>query len=151
MFILHKKIYYAEYIETASDLNMEIKSRIRDDEKYYAVDMGFRTIKREFGAYDRITDASPKYVLSRQNRHKPKRNHSYEHYRFSSTQKRLNYHINRGAKHTKSELIEFGFCIVSGPEGSRTPVRKPIHCSISHHSQLFDIPSVRRRLTGCGL
>ena len=26
--------------------------------------MGFRTIKREFGAYDRITDASPKYVLS---------------------------------------------------------------------------------------
>jgi site-specific DNA recombinase len=30
----------------------------------------------------------------------------------------------------------------SGAEGNRTPVRKPIHCSISHHSQSFNIPSV---------
>jgi site-specific DNA recombinase len=29
-----------------------------------------------------------------------------------------------------------------GAEGNRTPVRKPIHCSISHHSQSFNIPSV---------
>ncbi len=36
----------------------------------------------------------------------------------------------------------------SGAEGNRTPVRKPIHCSISHYSQSFDIPSIRRRLTG---
>ena len=36
----------------------------------------------------------------------------------------------------------------SGAEGNRTPVRKPIHCSFSHYSQLFDIPSINRQLTG---
>ena len=35
-----------------------------------------------------------------------------------------------------------------GPEGNRTPVRKPIHSGISHYSHSFDIPSVWRRMTG---
>lgn len=43
--------------------------------------------------------------------------------------------------------------LTHGAEGNRTPVRKPIHCSISHYSQSFSrtsshIPSIKRRLTG---
>lgn len=38
--------------------------------------------------------------------------------------------------------------LIDGAEGNRTPVRKPIHCRFSHHSQLFDIPSINRQLTG---
>ena len=35
-----------------------------------------------------------------------------------------------------------------GPEGNRTPVRKPIHSGISHYSHSFDIPLIQRRMTG---
>lgn len=41
--VLLKKIM-EELLANGIDLNKEIKSRIRDDEKYYAIDMGFRTI-----------------------------------------------------------------------------------------------------------
>ena len=55
--------------------NIVGKSALSNKEKQYAIDMGFRTIntntinyedtiKREFGAYEKITDASPKYVMS---------------------------------------------------------------------------------------
>lgn len=37
-----------------------------------------------------------------------------------------------------------------GPEGNRTPVRKPIPYGISHHSLYFNIPSVRRLKTNSG-
>ena len=37
-----------------------------------------------------------------------------------------------------------------GPEGTRTPVRKPIHSGISHYSHSFDIPLIQRRMTGFG-
>ena len=41
--------------------------------------------------------------------------------------------------------------LFSGPEGSRTPVRKPIHRGISHHSRLFDIPSAVHQPAGLQL
>ena len=37
-----------------------------------------------------------------------------------------------------------------GPEGNRTPVRKPIPYGISHHSLYFNIPSIRRLKTNTG-
>ena len=49
--------------------------------------------------------------------------------------------------------IHIDYTIIHGAEGNRTPVRKPIHCSISHYSQSFmqvlpAVPSTKRRLTG---
>lgn len=41
--------------------------------------------------------------------------------------------------------------VFHGPEGNRTPVRKPIHRGISHHSRLFDIPSTVRQPAGLQL
>ena len=38
--------------------------------------------------------------------------------------------------------------LFSGPEGNRTPVRKPFHCGVSHHSRSFDIPSAARQPAG---
>ena len=43
---------------------------------------------------------------------------------------------------------EFDASSFGGAAGSRTPVRRHIHPSISHHSHSMDIPSVRRRMTG---
>ena len=39
----------------------------------------------------------------------------------------------------------------NGPEGNRTPVRKPIPYGVSHHSLYFNIPSIRRLKTNSGL
>ena len=41
--------------------------------------------------------------------------------------------------------------LINGPEGNRTPVRKPIPHGISHHSLYFDIPSIRRLKTNSRL
>ena len=38
--------------------------------------------------------------------------------------------------------------IKNGPEGNRTPVRKPIPCGVSHHSRCFNIPLAIRPSTG---
>ena len=46
---------------------------------------------------------------------------------------------------------EFDASSSGGPEGSRTPVRKPIHRGISHHSRLFDIPSAVHQPAGLQL
>ena len=40
---------------------------------------------------------------------------------------------------------------ISGPGGSWTRVRKPIHSSISHHSHYINIPSMRHLMTGSSL
>ena len=47
------------------------------------------------------------------------------------------------------QLLRPFFALLYGAEGNRTPVRKPLHCGISHHSHFFDIPSIRRQMTGC--
>ncbi len=36
---------------------------------------------------------------------------------------------------------------LSGAEGNRTPVRKPIHQGISHHSHYFDIPNDKLQIS----
>ena len=41
--------------------------------------------------------------------------------------------------------------LLNGPEGNRTPVRKSIPRSISHHSLYFDVPSMRRLKTNSAL
>ena len=50
-----------------------------------------------------------------------------------------------------SSIIVCPLTELDGAEGNRTPVRKPIHQSISHYSHYFHIPSNQRLMTGCGL
>ena len=49
------------------------------------------------------------------------------------------------------QVILQALSIQNGAEGNRTPVRKPIHYGISHHSLCFDIPSISRPKTGLRL
>ena len=63
-----------------------------------------------------------------------------------TTNSNLQYHYDN-----KKEWCKITPFFFSGPEGNRTPVRKPIHLGISHHSHLFDIPSMHRQMTGFAL
>ena len=46
---------------------------------------------------------------------------------------------------------QFGFACFGGPEGSRTPVRKPLDTTFSGCSLLFKFPLVRRQQTDFAL
>lgn len=60
------------------------------------------------------------------------------------------FHVPNVALYQTEPHLDISF-YVNGAEGNRTPVRRPIHYSFSHHSPCFmhnAIPSIKRPKTG---